>query len=116
MVSGGSHPRAPFARRRGARGLSASPRTGAPAILTGKRTAVRGEGRGTPGNSLRPDRVDHVAVYVRQSALNAVVVEGQPRVVEAQQVQDRGVKVVHRDRLVGDLIAHLVGSPVADAL
>ena len=46
----------------------------------------------------RQDFVDHVAVNVGQSSLGAVVVEAEPRVIEPQQVQDRGVEVVDRRR------------------
>ena len=38
---------------------------------------------------------NHVAVHVRQATLNPVVVEGQPLVVEPQQVQHRRVQVMH---------------------
>ena len=37
------------------------------------------------------NRLDHVAVDVGEATLDAVVVEGQPGVIEAEEVQDRGV-------------------------
>ena len=37
------------------------------------------------------NRLDHVAVDVGEAALDADVVEGQPGVIEAEEVQDRGV-------------------------
>ena len=40
-----------------------------------------------------------MAVDVGQPAVDAVVAEGQPGVVDAQQVQDRGVQVVAVGRL-----------------
>ena len=40
------------------------------------------------------DLGDHVAVHVGQPAVDAVVADGQPLVVDAEQVQDRGVEVV----------------------
>src|SRR5881396_1108550 len=43
---------------------------------------------------LRQDRVDDVAVDVRQAAVDAVVADRQLFVVDAQQVQQRGVQVV----------------------
>src|SRR5690606_3258161 len=43
---------------------------------------------------LRQHFANHLAVDVRQSALDAVVVEGQLLVVETQQVEHRGVEVV----------------------
>ena len=42
-------------------------------------------------NQLRND----VAMHVGQSTINPVMPERQPLVVDAQQVQDRGVNVVH---------------------
>ena len=40
--------------------------------------------------------LDHVPVHVGEAALGAVVVVGQPLVIEAEEVQDRGVEVVER--------------------
>ena len=59
--------------------------------------------------------VDHVAVHVGQPALDAVVVVAQPLVVEAEQVQDRGVQVVDRADVLDRLVAELVGRAVAEA-
>ena len=42
----------------------------------------------------RNDLLDHVPVHVGQAAVDAVVAEGQPLVVDAEQVQHRGVQVV----------------------
>ncbi len=42
----------------------------------------------------RQDRVDHVPVNVGQAAVDAVVAEREPGVVDPHQVQDRGVQVV----------------------
>ena len=44
--------------------------------------------------SSREQFFDHVSVHVGQPAVDAVVAERQPGVVDAQQVQDRGVQVV----------------------
>ena len=38
--------------------------------------------------------VNHLAVYIGQAALDAVVVVGQPLVVQAEQVQHGGVEIV----------------------
>ncbi len=57
-----------------------------------------------------------MAMHVGQPALDAVVIERQPRVVDAQQVQDRGVEVVDIDRLLGHLPADVVGRSVSDAV
>ena len=55
-------------------------------------------------------------VDVRQAPLDAVVVERQPLVVDAQQVQDGGVEVVGRHRVDDRGIADGVGGPVGEAL
>ena len=54
-------------------------------------------------------------MHVGQSALDAVVIEGQPCVVDAQQMQDRGVEVMDIDRLLGDLPTDVVRRPVGEA-
>ena len=41
--------------------------------------------------------VNDVPVNVRQPPLDAVVIEGQPLVVDAEQMQNRGMEIVHRD-------------------
>jgi len=56
---------------------------------------------------LRKQVGQNVAMHVGQAALNTIVVIGQPRVVDAQQVQDRGVEIVYIDGLLGDLPADL---------
>ena len=49
-----------------------------------------------------------VSVHVRQATLDAVVVERQPFVVDAEQVQDGRVEVVPRDRPLHRLPADFV--------
>ena len=55
-----------------------------------------------------------MAVHVGQPALDAVVVIHQPRVLDSEQVQDRGVEVVDRDRVLGDLVADFIRCAVRD--
>ena len=55
------------------------------------------------------DRLDHVAGDIGQAEVAAVVAVGQLRVVEAEQVQDRGVQVVDADAVDDGLVADLVG-------
>ncbi|QEF97554.1 hypothetical protein Mal15_15940 [Stieleria maiorica] len=43
------------------------------------------------GRRLRKNVFDHMAVNIGQTTLDAVVVIGQPRVIDAQQVQRGGV-------------------------
>ena len=45
---------------------------------------------------------------VGQSPVDAVVVPGESRVIDAKQVQHRGVQIVHGHRIAGRLIADLV--------
>src|SRR5687768_10881226 len=58
--------------------------------------------------------LDHMPMHVRQSALDAVVIEAQPLVVEAEDVQDRRVQVVDRRDLVDGLVAEVVSCAVAE--
>jgi len=44
-----------------------------------------------------------MAVHVRQASLDAVVIEREPFVIDAEQVQDRGVEVVPGHWIVGRL-------------
>ena len=52
----------------------------------------------------------------RQPLLGAVVEVAQPLVVEAQQVQDRGVQLVDAAGILDGLVAELVGRAVAECL
>ena len=54
-------------------------------------------------------------VDVGQAAVDAVVAEGEPLVVDAEQVQDRGVEVVAVGRLVAACQRPLVALAVGDA-
>jgi hypothetical protein len=46
---------------------------------------------------------------IGQSALNAVMVEGQLGVIESEQIQDSGMEIVSRDRILADVVADFVG-------
>ena len=61
------------------------------------------------------NRADHFAAHVGQPEVAALEAVGQPRVVDAQQVQDRGVQVVDVDRVLDGGVAELVGLAVGDA-
>ena len=58
---------------------------------------------------LRRGPLDDLARHVGQAEVAAVVAVGQLLVVEAEQVQDRGVQVVDADAVVDGLVADLVG-------
>ena len=53
--------------------------------------------------------MNDVAVHVGQAHVAAAEAEGQPRVVDAEQVQHRGVQVVDLDLVLDRLVAVLVG-------
>ena len=62
--------------------------------------------------------VDHVSVNVRQSAVDAVVANGETLVVDAEKMEDRRVKIVgpdRIDRLPGPIVATTVRDAAADA-
>ena len=63
--------------------------------------------------SLGQNLVDNFAVNVGQPAVDAVVAKGQPLMVDAQQVQNRGVQIVAVGAAFGGLIAKLVALAVA---
>ena len=71
------------------------------------------------GCFLGQNTADHVAVDVGEPARCAVVVIGEPFVVEAEQVEDRRVEVVNVDDVFDGLVAEFVGGaeaePVLDA-
>ena len=55
-----------------------------------------------------------VAVDVGQAEVAAVVAEGEPFVIQAQQVQDGGVEIVMRDPVLDGVHAEFVGGAVGD--
>ena len=52
-------------------------------------------------------------MHVGQAEVAAGVAEGEAFVVEAEQVQDRGLQVVDVDRVLDDVEAEVVGLAVA---
>ncbi len=61
------------------------------------------------------NRLEEIPGDVGQAEVAAVEAVGQLRVVEAHQVQDRGVDVVDVDSVLDGLVAELVGGSVLDA-
>ena len=59
--------------------------------------------------SSRQQLLHHVAVHVGQPEVAALEAEGQLRVIEAQQVQDRRLQVVDVDAVLDGDEAELVG-------
>ena len=52
---------------------------------------------------------------VREAVVPAFVTVGELEVIHSQQVQERGVEVVHTHRVAGDVVAEVVGRSVHDA-
>ncbi len=63
--------------------------------------------------TLRNHFLHDVAVHVGQAKTAALKLERQPLVIDSQQVQDRGLEVVHVDGAFDDVEAELVGRTVA---
>src|SRR5688572_24235231 len=66
------------------------------------------------GNHILSDQpVEHLGiVLVRQPLVAAAALEGDLAVVQAQEVQDRGVQVRHLDAVLDGVVAQLVGGAV----
>src|SRR5262249_40644326 len=62
----------------------------------------------------REDRVDDLAVDVSQTVVAAGVAVGQALVIDAQEMQDRGVEVVDMDLVLDGVPAEFVGGPVCE--
>ena len=56
--------------------------------------------------------VKHIPMYVGQAAFDAVVVEAEPLVVKADEMQDRGVEIINRRDMLDGLVAEFVGGTV----
>ena len=56
--------------------------------------------------------MDDVSVDICESSGESVVVVGHSGVVDAEQVQQRGMEVVHGDGILGRLVSHVVTDAV----
>lgn len=54
-------------------------------------------------------------MHVGEPVVTPLEAEGQPLVVDAQLVERRGLKIVNMDRILDDVVAELVGTPVTHA-
>src|SRR5260221_7395060 len=61
------------------------------------------------------DLLDDIAVDIRKPKVAPLGTEGELRVLEAEAVEDRGLKVVNVHAIFGDAVAHFVGRAVRDA-
>src|SRR6266542_4234018 len=62
--------------------------------------------------TLRQDRLDDVPAHVGQAEVAALEAVDQLRVVDAEQIEHRGVQVVDVDRVLDRGVAELVGGAV----
>src|SRR5438132_12353941 len=53
--------------------------------------------------------------HIRQPKIPSLETVSQPRMIDAQQVQESGIEVVDFDRVFGDLVGEVVGLAVSDA-
>ncbi len=58
------------------------------------------------------DAVHNFAVDIGQAILPALITKGQPRVIDAAQMQQRGLHVVNMHRILGYVPSKVVGSSV----
>ena len=56
---------------------------------------------------------DDLAVNVRQPEVAALILECQPFVIDAEDVQQRGVEIVNMYRILRDAVAEVVGFAMA---
>ena len=66
--------------------------------------------RGTSGDQIGDD----VAVDVGQTEVAPLGADREPEVIDAEEVEERGMEVVDRDGILDDAVAEVVGRPVAD--
>ena len=59
-----------------------------------------------------PQWLGNVSMYIGQTMVAALELVRQQTVVDTQQMQDRGVKIVDVDRILGDVVAEFVGGTV----
>ncbi len=63
----------------------------------------------------RQDLVDHAAAEVGEAVVAAVVAVGEFFVIEAEEVEEGGVEVIHVDFVFDGFVAELIGGAVVDA-
>ncbi len=74
--------------------------------------AARCEGWGTASRRTSHENFPHhLTVHIREPEVAPLEAEGQPLVVEAELMQDRGVEIVDVDGALDDLVAEVVAAP-----
>jgi hypothetical protein len=87
--------------------------TSVPLIMRGRPGNVDGENRYvTSGQHV----FDHMTVDIGEPAIEAVVIEGQALMVEAQEVEDGGVEIIDGGFVQRGFEAELVAFAIAEAL
>src|SRR5207249_8347560 len=66
--------------------------------------------------SLSNNLIEDLSVHIRESERATLVAIGQLLVVEAQQMQHRGVQIMHVHQLLHDVVAKFIRAAVRDAL
>src|SRR5262249_38008353 len=67
------------------------------------------------GCPLRDDFLDHFACGIRQPEIPATVLIRELRVIDAKQIQDRGVEIMHVRFLLDGLVPELIRRAVSHA-
>ncbi len=57
----------------------------------------------------------HVSMHVGETIVTPLEAVGETFMVDAEAVQDRGVKVVNMHRILCNVVAVVVGSPIGEA-
>ena len=64
---------------------------------------------------LRQKIMNNLPMHIREPIAPALVLVGEPFVFDAEQVEERGLEVVHMHRIFDDVVAELVRLPVGEA-
>ena len=67
------------------------------------------------GAGLRKDRLDDIAVHIRQTVVAASMAEGQAFVIQAQQMQDGRVEIVHMNPVFSNGRPQIVGRSIGES-
>ena len=69
-----------------------------------------------PSEALSQDFVDQVAGDVGQAKVSSFMTEGQPGMIESEQMKDGGLKIVHMYRFFDHVETEFVGSANGEAM
>src|SRR5262245_6194043 len=97
-----------FAGGNGRSAAKVMARADAPMVRLRRREIMAGPSSQEKAGFSGQNRLDHVAVDVGQTVIAATVTVGQFLVVQAQQMQNRGVQVMNVDAILDRVPAELV--------